>query len=80
LIYLGVSLTCLVNQAYVLNALNAAYPSGVDLSGDLVALVVSLINLVIFVYVLMLSWEEVRGNSWFSHKRADTDGVAPEEG
>ena len=80
LIYLGVSLTCLVNQAFVLYELNAAYPSGVDLTGNWLAIAVSLINLVIFVYVIMISGTELRGKSWLSSKSADAGLEAPREG
>ena len=80
LIYIGVSLTCFVNQAFVMYMLRAAYPSGVDLSGSWVALVVSLINLAIFLYVLMLSWAEFRGRSWLSPIRTEAVGEAPREG
>jgi Gpi18-like mannosyltransferase len=61
-IYGFLSITFLVNQAYVLYFLNN------DLfipRGDFVALTVSLINLIAFLYVLMLMWVELKGRSWF---------------
>jgi dolichyl-phosphate-mannose-protein mannosyltransferase len=60
-IYGFLSVTCLVNQAYVLHFLNneSYIPSG-----DLVALTVSLINLIVFLYVLVLMWDELKGRSW----------------
>jgi dolichyl-phosphate-mannose-protein mannosyltransferase len=58
------SITCFVNQAYVLNALVNAYPYGADLSGDPVVFIVSLINLVAFLYVLMLIANGLWGKKW----------------
>jgi Gpi18-like mannosyltransferase len=58
LIYGFLSVTCLVNQAYVLYFLN----SNLDIpSGDFVVLAVSSINLIVFLYVLMLMWDELKG-------------------
>jgi dolichyl-phosphate-mannose-protein mannosyltransferase len=60
-LYAVLTATCFVNQAYVLSALVAAYPSGVNLTGDPVVFIVSLINSVAFVYVLMLMFGELWG-------------------
>lgn len=62
LIYGVLSATCLVNQAYVLYFLNN---NQYIQSGDLVALTVTLINLMAFLYVLVLLWDELKGRSWF---------------
>jgi len=62
LIYGVLSATCLVNQAYVLYFLNN---NQYIQSGDLVALTVTLINLMVFLYVLVLLWDELKGRSWF---------------
>lgn len=62
LIYGFLSGTCLVNQAYVLHFLNN---NQYIQSGDLVALTVTLINLAVFIYALMLMWDELKGRSWF---------------
>jgi Gpi18-like mannosyltransferase len=62
LIYGVLSGTCLVNQAYVLHFLNN---NQFIQSGDLVALTVTLINLMVFIYVLVLLWDEFKGRSWF---------------
>jgi len=62
LIYGFLSGTCLVNQAYVLHFLNN---NQYIQSGDLVALTVTLINLTVFIYALMLLWNELKGRSWF---------------
>jgi len=61
-IYGFLSITCLVNQAYVLHFLNN---NQYIQSGDLVALTVTLINLAVFIYALMLLWDELKGRSWF---------------
>jgi len=53
--------TLLVNQAYVLSFLNSANPF--ILSGDLVVLAVSVINLVMFIYGSVLLWDELKGRS-----------------
>jgi Gpi18-like mannosyltransferase len=61
-IYGVLSATCLVNQAYVLQFLNN---NQFIQSGDPVALTVTLINLMTFLYVLVLMWDELKGRSWF---------------
>jgi Gpi18-like mannosyltransferase len=61
-IYGVLSGTCLVNQAYVLHFLNN---NQFIQSGDLVALTVTLINLMAFIYVLVLMWDQLKGRSWF---------------
>jgi Gpi18-like mannosyltransferase len=64
-LYVTLTATCLVNQAYVLywlNAYNAAgYTYSPDLSGDPVVIAVSVINLLAFLYVLVLMWDEFKG-------------------
>jgi Gpi18-like mannosyltransferase len=57
------SFTCLANTAYVLYFLNndQYIPSG-----DLVVLLVTMINLIVFLNVLMLMWRELRGESLLS--------------
>jgi Gpi18-like mannosyltransferase len=68
-LYAILTATCLVNQAYVLYWLNAyadaGYPYGPNLSGDPVAMVITSINLIAFLYVLVLMWDELKGRSWF---------------
>jgi Gpi18-like mannosyltransferase len=68
-LYVILTATCLVNQAYVLYWLNvyanAGYTYGPNLTGDPVAIAVSLINLIVFLYVLVLMWDELKGRSWF---------------
>jgi Gpi18-like mannosyltransferase len=67
-LYLILTTTCLVNQAYVLYWLNvyvaAGYTYSPNLSGDPVVLAVSLVNLIAFLYVLVLMWNEFKGRSW----------------
>jgi hypothetical protein len=60
LLYVVLTGTLLVNQAYVLYYLNlgAFIPSG-----DLVVLSVSVINLVMFLYGSVLLWDELKGRS-----------------
>jgi Gpi18-like mannosyltransferase len=57
------SFTCLANTAYVLYFLNndQYIPSG-----DLVVLLVTMINLIVFLNVLMLMWRELKGESLLS--------------
>jgi Gpi18-like mannosyltransferase len=62
-LYVVLTLTCLANQAYVLSFLTAGQ---FIQAGDLVMLVVSLINLIAFIYVLMLMVLELRGKRWLS--------------
>jgi Gpi18-like mannosyltransferase len=64
--YLVLTLTCFVNQWYVLDRLVAAYPSGPNLTGDPVAVTVSLINIVALVYVLVLMLGELWGRKWLT--------------
>jgi len=68
-LYAILTATCLINQAYVLYWLNvyadAGYPYGPNLSGDPVTITVTLINLIAFLYVLVLMWDELKGRSWF---------------
>ncbi len=64
-IYGVLSATCLINQAYVLHFLNN---NQFIQSGDLVALTITLINLMAFLYVLVLTWDELKGRSWFRIK------------
>jgi len=63
-LYVVLTATCFINQAYVLYWLNASYPYAANLTGDPVVLVVSLINLVAFVYMLMLMIGELQGRKW----------------
>ena len=62
-LYVVLTATCLVNQAYVLSFLNAG--AFIQL-GDLVVFIVSLINSAAFVYVLMLMLGELRGKKWLT--------------
>ncbi len=62
-LYVVLTVTCFVNQAYVLSFLNAGQ---FIQAGDAVAIAVSLINSVAFLYVLMLMVMELRGKKWLS--------------
>ncbi|MCW4030000.1 MAG: glycosyltransferase family 39 protein [Candidatus Bathyarchaeota archaeon] len=64
LLYGVLTATLFVNEAYVLNALVAAYPGFADLRGDPVVLAVSVINLLMLVYAVYLMWNELKGQGW----------------
>jgi Gpi18-like mannosyltransferase len=68
-LYVVLTATLFVNMAYVLYWLNvyvaAGYTFSPNLSGDPVVLAVSVINLIAFLYVLVLMWDELKGRSWF---------------
>jgi Gpi18-like mannosyltransferase len=61
-LYVVLTATLLANLWYVLYWFNIDYSR--NLSGDPVVLAVSLINLVTFMYVLVLMWDELQGRSW----------------
>ena len=64
-LYVVLTATLLVNQAYVLYWLNLYYPNaGPNLTGDPVVLAVSAINLLMFIYASILMWGELRGHGW----------------
>jgi hypothetical protein len=62
-VYVVLTLTCLVNQAYVLSFLNA---NQFIQSSDFVVFTVSLINSVTFLYVLMLMIGQLKGKRWLT--------------
>ena len=62
-LYAILSGTYLINQAYVLSFLNS---SSFIADGDPVVIIVSLINLLVLVYVLLLTWRALRSNKWLS--------------
>jgi dolichyl-phosphate-mannose-protein mannosyltransferase len=68
-LYVVLTATLFVNMSYVLYWLNAYVAAGYtyspNLSGDPVVLAVSVINLIAFLYVLVLMWNELTGRSWF---------------
>ena len=58
-LYVALTATLLVNEAYVLYWLNASYPNAVtNLTGDPVVLAVSAINLLMLAYASILMWDE----------------------
>jgi Gpi18-like mannosyltransferase len=63
LTYGFLSFTCLANTAYVLYFLNNGQYIP---SGDLVVLLVTMINLIVFLNVLILMWKELKGESLLS--------------
>ena len=78
-LYVILTATCFVNQAYVLNALVTSYPYGANLTSDPVVFIVSLINLVAFVYVSMLMLGDLRGRNWLTPSSKFTNPSAPIE-
>jgi Gpi18-like mannosyltransferase len=72
-LYVVLTATCFVNQAYVLNALVTSYPYGANIIGDPVVFIVSLINLVAFVYVSMLMLGDLRGRNWLTPSSKSTN-------
>ena len=68
LFYVILTGTLLVNISYVLYWLNlyanAGYPYSPNLTGDPVVLVVSMVNLITFLYASLLMWGALKGKSW----------------
>jgi len=64
LLYGALTATLFVNEAYVMYALNAAYPNFADIRYDPVVPVVSAINLLMLVYASILLWYELKGKTW----------------
>jgi Gpi18-like mannosyltransferase len=58
-LYVGLTVTLFINQAYVLAFLNSANPFIPQ--GDLIVLAVSVINLILFLYASILIWDEFKG-------------------
>ena len=58
--YVIITVTLLANLSYILYWLNLGNP---NLSGDPVVLVVSIVNLIMFLYSLLLMWDELKGKS-----------------
>ena len=63
-LYVALTATLFINEAYVLSFLNSADPF--IKQGDLVVISVSIINLIVFLYALVLMWDELKGRSWLS--------------
>jgi Gpi18-like mannosyltransferase len=67
-LYVVLTTTLLINVSYVLYWLNvyatAGYTYSPNLTGDPVVLAVSVTNLIVFLYVLVLMWEALKGRSW----------------
>jgi Gpi18-like mannosyltransferase len=77
-LYVVLTATLFTNVSYVLYWLNvyAGLPYGPNLSWDPVVIAVSLINLLVFLYVLVLMWDELKGRSWL---KPPTTGRSTEE-
>jgi len=76
-LYVTLTATLFINEAYVLSFLNSADPF--IKQGDLVVLAVSVINLIVFLYVLVLMWDELKGRSWLRIVPIKTGRSAEEE-
>jgi Gpi18-like mannosyltransferase len=60
-IYIALTATLLVNQAYVLYWLRTSYPNAApNLTGDPVVLTVGFANLITFFYAIILLWDELK--------------------
>lgn len=71
ILYVALTATLLVNQAYVLYWLNASFPNAApNLTGDPVVVAVSVINLIMFLYASVLMWNELRGRQWLKTQGA----------
>ena len=64
ILYVTLTATLFVNEAYVLYALNAAYPNFADLTRDPIVPLVSVINLLMLAYASILLWYELKGRGW----------------
>ena len=82
-LYAILTATLFANISYVLYWLNvyntAGYDYGPNLTGDPVVIAVSAINLLVFLYVLVLMWDELKGRSWLRINHTET-GVKEESG
>ena len=62
-LYVALTTTLFINEAYVLYWLNASYPNAApNLTGDPVVLAVSAINLLMLGYASILMWDELKGH------------------
>ncbi len=82
-LYVILTATCFINQAYVLHWLNlyaeAGSSYGPNLSGDPVVLIVSLINSLVFLYMLILMFGELRSKRWLSSAPVEPAANATDE-
>jgi Gpi18-like mannosyltransferase len=62
LFYIVITSTFLANISYVLYGLNNGF---FVYSDNLIAIVVSAVNLIMFLYTTLLMWDELKGRSWF---------------
>jgi Gpi18-like mannosyltransferase len=79
-LYVALTATLFINEAYVLYWLNAYYPNaGPNLTGDPVVLAVSAINLLMLLYASILMWDELKGRGWLKTESAKLSQT-PERG
>jgi Gpi18-like mannosyltransferase len=80
-LFVALTATLFVNQAYVLYYLNMENPF--IPSGDLVVLLVSIINLVLFLYASVFMWDELRGHhlkKQLNHAKTKPSNLNPNKG
>jgi len=63
LLYVALTSTLFVNEAYVLYALNVAYPNFADLTRDPIVPLVSVINLLMLIFASVVMWYELKGRA-----------------
>lgn len=62
ILYIALTTTLFVNQAYILYWLNISYPNAApNLTGDPLVVLVSVINLIMLLYASVLVWDEIKG-------------------
>lgn len=71
LLYVALTSTLFVNEAYVLYALNAAYPNFADLTRDPIVPLVSVINLLMLIFASIVMWYELKGRAWLKAESSE---------
>jgi hypothetical protein len=77
LLYVVLTGTLFINEAYVLYWLNLYYPNAPNLTGDPIVIAVSVINLLMLVYASILIWFELKGRGWLTPGPAAPALVSP---
>jgi Gpi18-like mannosyltransferase len=72
-LYVALTATLFINEAYVLYWLNASYPNAApNLTGDPIVLAVSVINLLMLIYASILMWDELKGRRLLKGEPAES--------
>jgi len=77
LLYVVLTGTLFVNEAYVLYWLNLYYPYAPNLTGDPVVIAVSVINLLMLAYASILMWFELQGRGWLKPEQVAPTPLSP---